>query len=61
MKESSLYYVKIGNLFKIGISINLENRLKSLRSKFKKDVILIAKWELAPKKRLKKSRAIAPC
>lgn len=45
MKESSLYYVKIGNLFKIGISINLENRLKSLRSKFKKDVILIVKWE----------------
>lgn len=37
-----VYYVKIGDLFKIGITQNIKRRLRSLRSKAKKEVTLIS-------------------
>lgn len=40
-KPAVLYYVKIGELFKIGITINLKRRLNSLSSMFKTNVELL--------------------
>lgn len=37
-KNAILYYVKIGNMYKIGITTNLYNRIKSLKSMFKEEV-----------------------
>lgn len=36
-----IYYVKIGNMYKIGITKNLKNRLRGLKRLFNKEVILI--------------------
>lgn len=43
--NASLYYVKIDNMYKVGITKNLKNRLKSLKSLFKKEILLIASYE----------------
>ena len=43
--EAVLYYVKIGEMYKIGITTNLYNRLKSLKSLFKLEVSLIDTFE----------------
>ena len=42
---ATLYYIKVGELFKIGITTNLTNRLKSIRSESKEDVLLIDTFE----------------
>lgn len=36
-----LYYIKIGDLYKIGITTNLYNRIRTIRSKSKSDVDII--------------------
>lgn len=36
-----IYYLKIGHLFKVGITTSLQNRVKSIRSESKKDVTII--------------------
>ena len=43
--KAILYYVKIGEMYKIGITTNLYNRLKSLKSLFKLEVSLIDTFE----------------
>jgi hypothetical protein len=45
-RKSYIYYVKIGNMYKIGITTNIDNRLKSLRSKFNKSIEVIDVKEL---------------
>lgn len=42
---ATLYYVKVGELFKIGITTNLTNRLKSIKSESKENVSLIDTFE----------------
>ncbi len=38
---ATLYYLKVGKVFKIGITTNLYNRLKSIKSSSKNDVALL--------------------
>lgn len=40
-KAGTLYYLKVGTLYKIGITINLKQRIKALKSKFKTDIDII--------------------
>lgn len=44
-KEAILYYIKIGDMYKIGITTNLYNRMKSLKSLFKLPVEIIDIYE----------------
>lgn len=44
-KEAVLYYIKIGKMYKIGITTNLYNRMKSLKSLFKLPVEIIDTYE----------------
>lgn len=46
-KLATLYYIKVGNMFKIGITINLKRRLSSLKNLFKKDIQVVKTWELS--------------
>lgn len=40
-KAGTLYYLKVGKLYKIGITINLTQRINALRSKFNTDINII--------------------
>lgn len=46
--KATLYYLKVGNLYKIGITTNFNNRLKSIKSKSKKsvDIVYIKEYTL---------------
>jgi hypothetical protein len=45
-KQGIIYYVKIDNLYKIGITINLKQRLKALKSKTQTEIELIDSCEI---------------
>lgn len=47
IKPSTLYYVKVGNMFKIGITINFKHRVSSLKSLFKKEIQVVKTWDLS--------------
>ena len=40
-KAGVLYYMKVGDLYKIGITINIKSRVKGIRSKSKSDVEVV--------------------
>lgn len=44
-KPGCVYYMKVGHLYKIGISTNLKRRVSSLRSLSKEKVVLIQSYE----------------
>lgn len=44
-KIGILYYLKIGNMYKIGITVNLKDRVKSLKSLFKTDIEVLDTFE----------------
>ena len=43
--SAMVYYVKIGNMYKIGITTNLKRRMSALRSLSKKDVEIVDSYE----------------
>lgn len=47
-EKSILYYISVGKLYKIGITTNLQNRLKSIKSESRNtvDIILIKEYNL---------------
>ncbi|WP_442637959.1 GIY-YIG nuclease family protein [Rossellomorea marisflavi] len=44
-KDGVVYYLKVGNLYKIGITTNLNSRIRAIRSMSKEEVTLIKKLD----------------
>ena len=44
-KPASVYYLKVGDFYKIGISTNIRNRIKSIKNASKEDVVIISKYD----------------